>query len=100
VHPEVAYEMILTLFLLGALLPFHQRLKKRLPDGVTGLLYLALYAAGRFFLSFMRTDPSVFAGLRQAQLASALMVAIAIVATPILFQRARKPKTDAVTANA
>jgi phosphatidylglycerol:prolipoprotein diacylglycerol transferase len=100
VHPEVAYEMILTLFLLGALLPFHQRLKKRLPDGVTGLLYLALYAAGRFFLSFMRTDPSVLVGLRQAQLASALMVAIAVVATPILFQRARKPKTDAVTAEA
>jgi phosphatidylglycerol:prolipoprotein diacylglycerol transferase len=100
VHPEVAYEMILTLFLLGALLPFHQRLKKRLPAGVTGLIYLALYAAGRFFLSFMRTDPSVFLGLRQAQLASALMVAIAIVATPILFRRGRSRKAEAVTANA
>ena len=89
VHPEVAYEMVLTLALLAALLPFHQRLKARLPDGVLGLIYLGLYATGRFFLSFYRTDPAVFAGLRQAQLASLLMVAIAIVAILILYRRAR-----------
>ncbi|MEO8744248.1 MAG: prolipoprotein diacylglyceryl transferase [Candidatus Dormibacter sp.] len=88
VHPEVAYEMILTLALLAAILPFHQKLKARLPDGVVGLVYLGLYAAGRFFLSFLRTDPSVFLGLRQAQLASALMVLIAVVAVPILIRRA------------
>jgi phosphatidylglycerol---prolipoprotein diacylglyceryl transferase len=87
VHPEVVYEMILTLVLFGAILPFHQRLKAKLPDGVLGLTYLGLYAAGRFFLSYFRTDPAVFAGLRQAQLASLLMVAIAIVAIPILFRR-------------
>jgi phosphatidylglycerol---prolipoprotein diacylglyceryl transferase len=89
VHPEVAYEMVLTLALLGAILPFHQRLKARLPDGVLGLTYLGLYAIGRFFLSYFRTDPAVFAGLRQAQLASLLMVAIAVIAIPILFQRRR-----------
>jgi phosphatidylglycerol---prolipoprotein diacylglyceryl transferase len=93
VHPEVAYEMILTLVLLGAILPFHQRLKSRLPDGVIGLIYLGLYATGRFFLSYFRTDPAVFAGLRQAQLASLLMVAIAVVAIPILFQR-RRPAAE------
>ena len=89
VHPEVAYEMVLTLVLLGALLPFHQRLKARLPDGVVGLIYLGLYAAGRFFLSFLRTDPSVFLGMRQAQLASLLMVLMAVVAIPLLVRRAR-----------
>jgi phosphatidylglycerol---prolipoprotein diacylglyceryl transferase len=89
VHPEVAYEMVLTLALLGALLPFHQRLKARLPDGVLGLIYFGLYAAGRFLLSFYRTDPAVFAGLRQAQLASLLMVVIAAVAIPLLYRRAR-----------
>jgi phosphatidylglycerol---prolipoprotein diacylglyceryl transferase len=92
VHPEVAYEMILTLVLFGAILPFHQRLKSRLPDGVLGLTYLGLYGVGRFFLSYFRTDPAVFAGLRQAQLASLLMVAIAVVALPILFQRSRSAK--------
>ena len=88
VHPEVAYEMVLCLLILGAFLPFHQRLKARLPDGVVGLIYLGLYAAGRFFLSFLRTDPGVFLGLRQAQVASGLMVAIAVIAVPALLQRA------------
>jgi phosphatidylglycerol:prolipoprotein diacylglycerol transferase len=88
VHPEVAYEMVLCLLILGALLPVHQRLKARLPDGVLGLIYLGIYAAGRFFLSYLRTDPAVFLGLRQAQVASALMVVIAIIAIPVLFRRA------------
>jgi phosphatidylglycerol:prolipoprotein diacylglycerol transferase len=96
VHPEVAYEMILTLVLFGAILPFHQRLKKTLPVGVLGLIYLGLYGAGRFLLSYYRTDPAVFAGLRQAQLASLLMVVIAAVAIPILFQRRASTKAAAV----
>ena len=90
VHPEVAYEMILTLGLLALLLPFHQWLKARLPAGVLGLIYYGLYATGRFFLSFYRTDPSVFLGLRQAQVASALMVAAAVVLIPILLYRSRR----------
>jgi phosphatidylglycerol---prolipoprotein diacylglyceryl transferase len=95
VHPEVAYEMILTLAILALILPFHQRLKARLPDGVLGLIYLGVYAFGRFWLSFFRTDPSVFLGLRQAQLASALMVIIAIVAIPILLRRGSRPAREA-----
>jgi phosphatidylglycerol---prolipoprotein diacylglyceryl transferase len=88
VHPEVAYEMALCLLILGLILPFHQRLKARLPDGVLGLVYFGIYAAGRFLLSYLRTDPAVFIGLRQAQLASALMVVIALIVVPILFRRA------------
>ena len=90
VHPEVAYEMVLCLAILAVILPFHERLRKRLPDGVLGLLYLAIYAAGRFLLSFLRTDPSVFIGLRQAQLASALMVVAAIIFVPVLWRRAAR----------
>ena len=89
VHPEVAYEMVLCLAILAIFLPFHQRLKARLPDGVLGLIYMGLYAAGRFALSYMRTDPAIILGLRQAQIASLLMVVIALVAVPILLRRAR-----------
>ena len=89
VHPEVAYEMLLTIGLLALLLPFHQRLKARLPDGVLGLIYLGLYALGRFWLSYFRTDPAIIYGLRQAQLASLVMVLIAVVGIPILIARAR-----------
>ena len=90
VHPEVAYEMVLCLAILAAILPFHERLKKRLPDGALGLIYFGIYAAGRFLLSFMRTDPSVFLGLRQAQIASALMIAAALILVPVLFRRAAR----------
>lgn len=86
VHPEVAYEMVLCLAILGGLLPFHQRLKAFLPDGALGLIYFGLYGTGRFFLSFYRLDPAVFLGLRQAQIASALMVIIAVIAIPVLFR--------------
>ena len=95
VHPEVAYEMVLCLIILAALLPFHQRLKARWPDGVLGLTYLGIYAGGRFFLSFLRTDPGVFLGLRQAQIASGLMVAIAVIAVPALLQRAAEAAVPA-----
>jgi phosphatidylglycerol:prolipoprotein diacylglycerol transferase len=90
VHPEVAYEMVLTLVLLLLILPLHQRLKRRLPDGVLGLVYLGLYGVGRFFLSYYRTDPSVIYGLRQAQIASLLMFVIAVVAIPFLFRFRRR----------
>ena len=95
VHPEVAYEMVLCLLILGALLPVHQRLKARLPDGVLGLIYFGIYAAGRFFLSFLRTDPSVFLGLRQAQLASAAVVLVAIIVAPVLIRRASRAAAPA-----
>ena len=95
VHPEVAYEMVLCLAILAAILPFHERLKKRLPDGALGLIYFGIYAAGRFLLSFMRTDPSVFLGLRQAQIASALMVAAAVILVPVLFRRAARAAAPA-----
>lgn len=95
VHPEVAYEMVLCLLILGAFLPFQQRLKARFPDGVLGLGYLAIYAAGRFFLSYYRLDTEIVFGLRQAQIASALMVLIALIAIPVLFRRAAKPAAPA-----
>ncbi len=89
VHPEVVYEMVLCLAILAALLPLHQRLKRVLPDGVLGLTYLGVYGIGRFFLSYFRADMQIVFGLRQAQIASALMVVFALVAIPILIRRAR-----------
>jgi prolipoprotein diacylglyceryltransferase len=80
--------MVLCLLILGAILPFHQRLKQLLPDGVLGLAYFGVYALGRFFLSYFRLDMQIILGLRQAQIASLLMVVIAVIAIPILFRRA------------
>ena len=89
VHPEVAYEMIWCLLLLAVLLPFHSRLRRALAPGVIGLGYMGLYAFGRFWLSYVRINSLVF-GLRQAQWASLLMIAIALVAIPLLLRRRRR----------
>ena len=90
VHLEVGYEMVLCLLILGAILPFHQRLKRRVPDGVLGLTYFGLYALGRFFLSYYRLDTEIIFGLRQAQIASLLMVVTAVIAIPVLFRLASR----------
>src|SRR5437899_11609651 len=84
--------MMLTLGLLAIVLPFHQRLKAKLPDGVPGLIYLGLYGLGRFWLSYFRTDPAIIFGLRQAQIASLLMFVVAVVAIPILIHRSRRAR--------
>ncbi|MDQ6918485.1 MAG: prolipoprotein diacylglyceryl transferase [Candidatus Dormibacteraeota bacterium] len=86
VHPEVAYEMILCLGLVLILLPFYSRLKARFPDGVIGLAFLALYAVGRYFLSYLRADQVEY-GLRQAQWASIVMVLLAIGFSLYLLRR-------------
>ena len=97
VHPEVAYELLLCLGLLALLLPFHGRLKARLPDGATGLIYFATYAAGRFLLSFMRTD-SLFLELRQAQWASLAMVLFAVIAIAVMLRRRQATPAEPVPA--
>ncbi|HEX6487996.1 MAG TPA: prolipoprotein diacylglyceryl transferase [Candidatus Dormibacteraeota bacterium] len=100
VHPEVGYELVWCLLLLAALLPFHQRLRRALPAGAIGLLYLGLYAFGRFWLSYVRINSLVF-GLRQAQWASLLMVVIAVVGLAyLLWQRRAAPKSSLATVTA
>jgi prolipoprotein diacylglyceryl transferase len=79
VHPEVAYELIWNLLVFVVSIVTYPLFKRRLPVGVTGLIWLSVYAAGRFFLSYLRKDSLVF-GLRQAQWASLLMIALSIVA--------------------
>ena len=94
VHPEVAYEMILCLGLVLLLLPFYGRLRARFPDGVIGLWFLAFYAIGRFFLSYLRADQVEY-GLRQAQWASLLMILVSVAA--ILFWTTRPGRRRAAT---
>jgi phosphatidylglycerol---prolipoprotein diacylglyceryl transferase len=79
VHPEVAYELVWNLLVFVVSIVTYPMFKRRLPVGVTGLIWLSVYAVGRFFLSYLRKDSLVF-GLRQAQWASLLMIAVSIVA--------------------
>jgi prolipoprotein diacylglyceryltransferase len=56
-----------------------------------------VYAAGRFFLSYLRTDPLVF-GLRQAQWASLAMILVSMILIAVWMRR-RSPQ-QAVPAEA
>ena len=86
VHPEVAYELLWNLLVFAVAMLTYDRFKKRVPVGVVGLTWLSVYAMGRFFLSFLRTD-SLVLGLRQAQWAGLAMVVISIVLIAIWTRR-------------
>lgn len=63
-HPAMIYEILANLVLLAILLP----LRNRLPHGLFALAYLALYAASQLVVFFWRSEPTIFLGLRQAQI--------------------------------
>jgi phosphatidylglycerol---prolipoprotein diacylglyceryl transferase len=90
VHPEVAYELVFnTIVFVTALVTFRW-FKRRLPPGVTGLIWLSTYAIGRFALSFLRKD-SLVLGLRQAQWASLAMLAVSLGLIAFWMLRSRGP---------
>ncbi|HSR22935.1 MAG TPA: prolipoprotein diacylglyceryl transferase family protein [Candidatus Eisenbacteria bacterium] len=94
VHPEVAYELVFNLAVFGTAMLTYRWFKRRLPVGVTGLIWLSVYAAGRFLLSYLRKD-SLALGLRQAQWASLAMIVAAAIAIALwTFWRGRRSPTS------
>ncbi len=92
VHPAVAYELLMDLFIFGILWKLRERIQ---PDGSLFLLYLILYSTGRFFLSFLRLDSNtVFLSLNQPQWISILVLVVVI---PLLvFQKvSRRERANA-----
>ncbi len=83
VHPAIAYEMIWNILALAVIWQLRGRLK---PDGMLWTLYLALYAIGRFGVSFFREDRIWAAGMQEAHFIALLILAITI---PILLAKAR-----------
>jgi phosphatidylglycerol:prolipoprotein diacylglycerol transferase len=83
VHPAIAYEMIWNILALAVIWQLRGRLK---PDGMIWTLYLALYAIGRFGVTFFREDRIWTAGLQEAQIIALLILAITV---PILLAKAR-----------
>ena len=93
-HPAVVYEMILDLAVLAVVWQLRKRLR---PPGMLFAMYLGLYSAGRFFISFLRAgDPpmdKIWAiGLTEAHVVAIVVLAITI---PLLVFRAQfvKPPT-------
>ena len=90
-QPAILYEIIANLLILAVVWRFWGRLK---PDGMVFALYLALYAVGRFAVTFSREDPVWALGLQQAQYISLIILAITV---PLLLAKARLvPRLEAV----
>ena len=84
VHPAIIYEMAWNMLALAIIWNLRGRLK---PDGMLFALYLALYAIGRFVISFSRIEDQVWAlGLLQAQYIALVVLALAV---PLLVAKAR-----------
>ncbi len=80
-HPYPLYEMLWNAVALGIVWRLR---RQQLPDGTLFLVFLVLYAAGRFVLTFVRQEAIVLAGLQQAQVVALVALAIAL---PLLLRR-------------
>lgn len=83
VQPVIAYEMIWNMLSLIVVWKLRNRLR---PDGMLFALYLALYAVGRFVITFFREDPIWVLGMQEAQFIALLVLAITV---PLLLIKAR-----------
>ncbi len=84
VHPEVAYEMLMLLVIVAAQVLLWRRPRFRdMPPGAEFAAGLLAYAVGRFFVSYLRINPTYAFGLREAQL---LGIAAAVIAGVVLVR--------------
>jgi len=82
--PTPVYEIIMN---LGIFAIVWRLRKKNLPDGVLFLIYLTLYSAGRFVITFWSSYQTVALGLNQAQLISLAALSGSV---PLLIYRLRR----------
>ncbi len=86
-HPLFLYESLWNFINLGVLLAISAKYRERLLAGDLFLIYLIIYSVGRFFLEFLRLDPSPVAGIDINQLA---MAVVALASAVILILRHRR----------
>jgi phosphatidylglycerol:prolipoprotein diacylglycerol transferase len=87
-HPTVVYEIIYCIIVFAVLMMLRKKLK---PDGSLFALYLALYAAWRLGIDFLRDGTPFLFGLHQAQVISIIVLAITV---PWMIKNSRLVKKD------
>jgi phosphatidylglycerol:prolipoprotein diacylglycerol transferase len=85
--PMPIYEILMNLGILAVL--WRLRRQKRLPDGVLFLVYLILYSAIRFVITFWSSYRVVAFGLNQSQLISLIALVIGVPWLVVLLRRNR-----------
>lgn len=77
-HPLFLYESLLNLLAAGLLVLINRKWRKKLFTGDLFLIYLVLYPTIRFFLEFLRLDPSPVAGININQTSMLVVLIIAV----------------------
>ena len=85
-HPTFLYESLWDLGNMALLLWLSRRFKDRLKTGDIFLVYLIVYAFGRFMLEFLRLDSSQLGGINANQ---TFMVVVLVVSSVFLVWRHR-----------
>ena len=83
VHPVIVYEILWNMLSMAVLWMLRDRIR---PDGMLFALYLALYAVGRFAITFFREDKVWSLGMQEAQY---IALVVLIITIPLLVARAR-----------
>lgn len=86
VHPVIVYEILWNSLCMAVLWLLRDRIR---PDGMLFALYLALYAVGRFAITFFREDKVWALGMQEAHF---IALAVLIITIPLLLARARFTK--------
>jgi phosphatidylglycerol---prolipoprotein diacylglyceryl transferase len=86
-HPLFLYESLWNFINLGILLFLSAKYRERLLNGDLFFIYIIFYSVGRFFLEFLRLDPSPVAGVDVNQVTMAL---VAVVSAGVLIVRHRR----------
>lgn len=92
VQPVIAYEMLWNLAALFVVWKLRDRL---MPAGMLFAVYLAMYALGRFMVTFLRQDKVWAFGLQEAHYIAILVLLIVI---PLLIIRARPISSEQLVA--
>ena len=82
VQPAIAYEMVWNMMALFVVWQLRGRLR---PDGMLFAVYLALYAVGRFAISFARSDNVWALGMQETHYIALIVLAITV---PLLAWKA------------
>ncbi len=90
VHPYPVYDQLWNLVGLAIALKLRRHLKT---EGLLFLIYLSIYATGRFVFSFVRQENIWFWGLQEAQVIAVSIFVISLAAI-VYFTRVRRAKIE------
>src|SRR2546421_4164234 len=86
VQPASLYELLISLALFLLLWNLRTRIH---PDGMLAMLYIVLYSVSQFFIFFVRDNVVILGGLKQAQVTSLVVIALALPVIAYLLRKER-----------